>query len=43
MFPKKIYVADAQAHVQRPVSVVNMATVLERITIEEQRSVVRFL
>jgi hypothetical protein len=32
----------AQAHVQRLVSVVKMATVLEEYTTEEQRSVVRF-
>jgi hypothetical protein len=35
-----VYVADAHAHVQRLVSVVKMATVLEECTIEEQRSVV---
>jgi hypothetical protein len=37
-----VYVADAHAHVQKLVSVVKMATVLEECTIEEQRSVVRF-
>jgi hypothetical protein len=31
------------AHVQRLVSIVKMATVLEECTIEEQHSVVRFL
>jgi hypothetical protein len=36
-----VYVADA--HVQRLVSVVKMATVLEEYTTEEQLSVVRFL
>jgi hypothetical protein len=36
-------VADAHAHVQRLVSVVKVATVLEEYTTEEQRSVVRFL
>jgi hypothetical protein len=36
-------VADTHAHVQRLVSVVKMATVLEKCTTEEQRSVVRFL
>jgi hypothetical protein len=36
-----VYVADAYAHVQRLVSVVKMATVLEYIT-EEQRPVVSF-
>jgi hypothetical protein len=36
-------VADAHAHIQRPVSVVKMATVLEECTTEQQRSVVRFL
>jgi hypothetical protein len=34
-------VADAHAHVERLVSVVKMATVLEAYTTEEQRSVVR--
>jgi hypothetical protein len=38
-----VYVADAHAHVQRLVSVVKMATVLEECIIEEQRSVVYFL
>jgi hypothetical protein len=38
-----VYVADAHAHVQRLVSVVEMATVLVEYTTEEQRSVVRFL
>jgi hypothetical protein len=37
-----VWVADAHAHVQRLVSVVNMATVLEDCTTEEQHSVVRF-
>jgi hypothetical protein len=37
-----VYVADAHAHVQRLVSVVKMATVLQEYTIEEQRSVVSF-
>jgi hypothetical protein len=36
-----VYVGDA--HVQRLVSVVQMATVLAVYTTEEQRSVVRFL
>jgi hypothetical protein len=35
-------VANEHAHVQRMVSVVKMATVLEECTNEEQRSVVRF-
>jgi hypothetical protein len=34
--------ADAHAHVQRMVSVVKMATVLEEYTIEEQHSAVHF-
>jgi hypothetical protein len=34
-------IADAHAHVQRLVSVVKMATVLEECSTEEQRSVVR--
>jgi hypothetical protein len=39
-----VYVADAHAHVQRLVSVVKMATVLEELcTTEEQPSVVNFL
>jgi hypothetical protein len=38
-----VKVADAHAHVQRLVSVVEMATMLEVYTIEEKRSVVRFL
>jgi hypothetical protein len=38
-----VKVADAHAHIQRLVSVVKMATVLEDCTSEEQRSVVRFL
>jgi hypothetical protein len=38
-----VSVADAHAHVQRLVSVVKMATVLEECTNEEQSSVVRFL
>jgi hypothetical protein len=37
-----VYVADAHANVERLVSVVKMATVLEVYTTEEQRSVVRF-
>jgi hypothetical protein len=37
-----VYVAEAHAHVQKLVSVVKMATVLE-YTIEERNSVVRFL
>jgi hypothetical protein len=39
----RVYVADAHAHVQRLVSVVKIATVLEECTTGEQRSVVRFL
>jgi hypothetical protein len=35
-----VYVAAAHAHVQRLVSVVKMAIVLEQCTTEEQRSVV---
>jgi hypothetical protein len=35
-------VADAHAHVQRLVSVVNMETMLEECNTEEQRSVVHF-
>jgi hypothetical protein len=38
-----VYVADAHAHVQRLVSVVKMATVLEEYLTEEQRSVVFFI
>jgi hypothetical protein len=38
-----VYVADAHAQVQRFVSVVKMATVLEEYTTEEQRPVVRSL
>jgi hypothetical protein len=34
---------DERAHVQRLVSVVKMATVLEEFTTEEQRSIVKFL
>jgi hypothetical protein len=37
-----VEVADVHAHVQRLVSVVKMATVLEKCATEEQRSVVRF-
>jgi hypothetical protein len=37
----KVWIADAHAHVQRLVSVVKMATVLDRTT-EEQRSVMHF-
>jgi hypothetical protein len=36
-------IAEAHEHVQRLVSVVKMATVLEDCTTEEQSSVVRFL
>jgi hypothetical protein len=36
-----VWVVDAHAHVERLVSVVKMAAVLEVYTIEEQRSVVR--
>jgi hypothetical protein len=35
-------VADAHAHVQRLVSVVKMATLLEKYATEEELSVVRF-
>jgi hypothetical protein len=38
-----VHVGDAHAHVQRLVSVVKMVTLLEKCTIEEQRSVVRLL
>jgi hypothetical protein len=38
-----VYVADTHARVQRLVSVVKMATVLEEFTTEEQRFVLRFL
>jgi ribulose 1,5-bisphosphate synthetase/thiazole synthase len=38
-----VYVADAHAHVQRLVSAVKMATVLEECTTEKERSVVHFL
>jgi hypothetical protein len=38
-----VYVVDAHAHVQRLVSVVKMAIVLEEGCIEEQRSFLRFL
>jgi hypothetical protein len=38
-----VYVAEAHADVQRLVSVVKMATVLEECTTEQQRSVVRVL
>jgi hypothetical protein len=38
-----VQLADAHAHVQRLVSVVKMATVLEECTPEEQDSIVRFL
>jgi Tat protein secretion system quality control protein TatD with DNase activity len=37
-----VYVADAHANVQRLVSVVKMATVLEEFTTEEQRSILHF-
>jgi hypothetical protein len=36
-----VQIADAYAHVQRLISVVKMATVLEGYSNEEQRSVVR--
>jgi hypothetical protein len=38
-----VYVADVHAHVQRLVSVVKLATVLEEYITEEQRSVVGVL
>jgi hypothetical protein len=38
-----VSVADAHAHIQRLVSVVKLATVLEDCTTEEKRSDVRFL
>jgi hypothetical protein len=38
-----VYVADAHGYVQKLVSVVKMATVLEECTTEDQRSVVHFL
>jgi hypothetical protein len=38
----KVQVTDAHAHVQRLVSAVKMATVLDEYATEEQRSVVRF-
>jgi hypothetical protein len=38
-----VYVGDAHAHVQRLVSVVKMAIVLEECNTEEQRSVAVFL
>jgi hypothetical protein len=38
-----VWVSDAHVHVQRLVSVVKMATVLEECTTVEQRSVVSFL
>jgi hypothetical protein len=38
-----VYVADAHAPVQRLISVVKMATVLEECTREEQRYAVLFL
>jgi hypothetical protein len=37
-----VEVADAQTHVQRLLSVVKMAIVLDECTTEEQRSVVSF-
>jgi hypothetical protein len=37
-----VQVADMRTHVQRPVSVVKMATVLEDCTTKEQRSAVPF-
>jgi hypothetical protein len=37
-----VWVAEAHAHVEMLVSVVNMAIVLEECIIEEQYSVVRF-
>jgi hypothetical protein len=39
----RVKVADAYAHVGKLVSVVKMATMLEKYTTEERRSVVRFL
>jgi transposase len=36
------FAADAHSHVQRMISVVKMVTVLEKYTIEEQRSIVHF-
>jgi hypothetical protein len=38
-----VYIADMHAHVQRLVSVVKMATVLEGYTTEDQSSVVHLL
>jgi hypothetical protein len=38
-----VWVADAHAHVQRLISVVKMAIVLEEYTTEEHSSIVRFL
>jgi hypothetical protein len=38
-----VYIADAHAYVQRLVSVIKMATVLEEYNTEEQRSVMPFL
>jgi hypothetical protein len=37
-----VYVADAHAHVQRLVSIVKMATVLQEYSTEERRFVMRF-
>jgi hypothetical protein len=37
-----VQVPDAHTHVQRLVSLVKMATVLEKYTTEDQSSVVRF-
>jgi hypothetical protein len=38
-----VYVADVHAHVQRLVSVVRIATVLEECSTEEHHSVIHFL
>jgi hypothetical protein len=38
-----VIVCVADAHVQRPVSVVKMAPVLDECTTQQQRSVVRFV
>jgi hypothetical protein len=37
-----VYVSDAHAHVQRLVSVIKIATVLEEFSTEEQLSVIHF-
>jgi wyosine [tRNA(Phe)-imidazoG37] synthetase (radical SAM superfamily) len=39
----RVYVADAHVHVQRLVSVVKMATVLEECTTEQQRFITRVM